>query len=687
MTSTARSSSDVLLEIDGLTVEFAAADAPVQAVNNVSLTVHRGETLGIIGESGSGKSATAMSVLRLLPEPPARVRGRILLNGDDLLAADHRQLRDVRGRRISMIFQDPTTSLHPSYTIGSQLSEAVRVHQQGLSAAENRQRCVGLLASVGIAPAEERMKQYPHEFSGGMRQRCMIAMAIANQPDVIIADEPTTALDVTIQAEILDLLHVIKRETQAAVIFITHDLRVVAQISDRVAVMYAGSVVESGPAQEVLRNPCHPYTAALLQSLPALHERAERQVSIQGSPPDPTDLPAGCAFHPRCDIGVGEAVCRTTRPVLMSTSKLHESACHFSSRTSAVEVDLNNGSARLAEPASDTAADTDLVPVLQVKNLEKRFSLRKGLFSTQRYSVAVDGVSFDVMAGETLALVGESGSGKSTTAKMILRLHKPTSGEIHFDGIDLAQSRGKQLRDARRKLQMVFQDPFGSLNPRLTARELVAEPLKIQRRLDNDSRGRVDLLLDRVRLSPNQWNSRPAALSGGQRQRIAIARALVLDSRFLVLDEAVSALDVSIQAQILNLLADLQTELGLTYLFISHDLAVVRQLADHIAVMFAGRIVEIGTADDIFHSATHPYTRALLAAVPGADPTRQLNEPTVSSAEMGTKIAEQGCPYRLRCPIRQDVCSSVDPPLEPIDDAPHKIACHLKGIAHEVSGP
>ena len=686
MTGNARSSSDVLLEIDGLTVEFASTDAPVQAVNNVSLTVRRGETLGIIGESGSGKSATAMSVLRLLPEPPARVLGgRILLNGDDLLAADHRQLREVRGRRISMIFQDPTTSLHPSYTIGSQLSEAIRVHQQGLSTTENRQRCVELLTSVGIAPAEERMNQYPHEFSGGMRQRCMIAMAIANQPDVIIADEPTTALDVTIQAEILDLLRVVKRETQAAVIFITHDLRVVAQISDRVAVMYAGSVVESGPAQEVLHNPQHPYTAALLRSLPALHERAERQVSIQGSPPDPTDLPAGCSFQPRCDIGVGETICRTTRPVLVSTNNLHESACHFSSRTSAVEVDLKRSSARHAKPISD--AETDRVPVLQVKNLEKRFSLRTGLFSTQRESVAVNHISFDVMAGKTLALVGESGSGKSTTAKMILRLHKPTSGEILFDGIDLAKSGGKQLRDARRKLQMVFQDPFGSLNPRLTARQLVAEPLKIQGRFDSDSRERVDLLLDRVRLNPNQWNSRPVVLSGGQRQRIAIARALVLDSRFLVLDEAVSALDVSIQAQILNLLADLQTELGLTYLFISHDLAVVRQLADHVAVMFAGRIVEIGTADDIFHSAKHPYTRALLAAIPGADPARQLNELAVSSADVGIKIAEQGCPYRLRCPIRQDVCSSQIPPLESIDNAPHKIACHLKGIADEVSGP
>ena len=685
MTGSASSSDDVLLEIADLTVEFASTGSTVQAVNNVSLTIKRGETLGIIGESGSGKSATAMSVLRLLPEPPARVLGgSILLNGDDLLAADHRRLREIRGRRISMIFQDPTTSLHPSYTIGSQLSEALRVHQQGLSTADNRQRCVELLTSVGIAPAEERMNQYPHEFSGGMRQRCMIAMAIANQPDVIIADEPTTALDVTIQAEILDLLRVAKTETQAAVIFITHDLRVVAQIADRVAVMYAGSVVESGPAQEVLHNPQHPYTAALMRSLPALHQRAERQVSIQGSPPDPTDLPAGCSFQPRCDIGVGETICQTTRPVLVSTNKLHESACHFSGRTTAVDVDLKRYSARHADPVSN--AEADGVPVLRVRNLEKRFSLRKGLFSTQREIVAVDHVSFDVMAGKTLALVGESGSGKSTTAKMILRLHEPTSGEILFDGIDLAKTGGRQLRDARRKLQMVFQDPFGSLNPRLTARELVAEPLKIQGRFDSDSRERVDLLLDRVRLSPNQWNSRPAALSGGQRQRIAIARALVLDSRFLVLDEAVSALDVSIQAQILNLLADLQTELNLTYLFISHDLAVVRQLADTVAVMFAGRIVEIGPADDIYHSARHPYTKALLAAIPGADPARQLNGLTVSSADAGIKIAEQGCPYRLRCPIRQDICDTVSPPLESTANTRHEIACHLGGIADEVGG-
>lgn len=678
----------MLLEISGLTVEFASTEATVQAVNNVSLQVQRGETLGIIGESGSGKSATAMSVLRLLPEPPARVLGgKILLNGDNLLSTDQRRLRQIRGRRISMIFQDPTTSLHPSYTIGSQLSEALSVHQQGLSAGDKRQRCVELLTSVGITPAEDRMNQYPHEFSGGMRQRCMIAMAIANQPDVIIADEPTTALDVTIQAEILDLLRIVKDETQAAVIFITHDLRVVAQIADRVAVMYAGSVVESGPAQEVLHSPKHPYTAALMRSLPGLHERAERQVSIQGSPPDPTSLPTGCSFQPRCDIGVGEIICQTTRPALENTNRLHESACHFSSRTTAVAVDLKRYSALDSRTESNT--ETTGVPVLKVRNLEKRFSLRKGLFSTQREIVAVDHVSFDVMAGETLALVGESGSGKSTTAKMILRLHEPTSGEILFDGIDLANAGGKRLRDARRKLQMVFQDPFGSLNPRLTARELVAEPLKIQRRFDSDSRKRVDLLLDRVRLNPNQWNSRPTELSGGQRQRIAIARALVLDSRFLVLDEAVSALDVSIQAQILNLLADLQTELNLTYLFISHDLAVVRQLADTVAVMFAGRIVEIGPAENIYRSAGHPYTNALLAAIPGADRPDHHDGLSIGSArpaDTSVGIAEQGCPYRLRCPIRQDVCDSLTPTLEPKIDGAHEIACHFGGILDEVSG-
>ena len=667
--------SEPLLEIDGLTVEFVVGDRPVQAVNGVTLNLLPGETLGIIGESGSGKSALAMSVLRLLPSPPARVvAGQVLLEGENLLAADWRRLREIRGRRVSMVFQDPGTSLHPSYTIGFQLSEAMRVHDRQMSLRAARKRSAELLDSVGIGEAERRLDQYPHEFSGGMRQRVMIAMAIANQPSVVIADEPTTALDVTIQAEILDLLRVVKRETDAAVVFITHDLRVVAQVADRVAVMYAGSVVESGPVSEVFADPSHPYTAALLGSLPALEERTERQVSIRGSPPDPSRLPTGCAFHPRCDASADRAICINQRPALVEIRPGHASACHFSDETASVSVNLGRHTTR--DAALVSADERFEEPVLRVEELTKRFNLGRSIFSSSKREIlAVDDVSFDVFSGETMALVGESGSGKSTTARLILRLLDCSSGKITFGGVDLASASGNSLREARRRVQMVFQDPFASLNPRLSARQLVAEPLRIQKMSDREDR--VEFLLDRVGLSPSEWDRRPDEFSGGQRQRIAICRALVLQPEMLVLDEAVSALDVSIQAQVLNLLGELQDELQLTYLFISHDLAVVRQLADTVAVMFAGRIVEHGSAADIFGSPRHPYTRALLEAIPGIDPAGRAGSTEVRPRRARVEVASHGCPYRMRCPIAQDICAESDPALESVPDSRHRLACHF----------
>ena len=676
------SPSQPALVIDRLTVEFSSAAGPIRAVNDVSLTVAPGETLGIIGESGSGKSATAMSVLKLLPEPPARVlRGRILLGGEDLLTSDGRLLRDVRGRRVSMIFQDPTTSLHPSYTIGSQLSEVLTVHDRKLSKRAARRRSVELLASVGIGQAEHRVDQYPHEFSGGMRQRCMIAMAIANRPSVIIADEPTTELDVTIQAEILDLMRVIKAESDAAIVFITHDLRVVAQIADRVAVMYAGAIVETGGVDDVFEDPQHPYTSALLKSLPALDKRADRQVSIQGSPPNPSALPAGCSFHPRCEVFAGRPQCVEDRPTLRETTKGHEVACHFSGESSTVPVDLRRHV--LQDDALSTRSAAEDSPILRVRGLRKQFALGRRIFAPAKAEVlAVDDVCLEVFAGKTLALVGESGSGKSTTARLILRLHEPTAGSVQFGDIDLATASGSELRGARRDVQMIFQDPFGSLNPRLSAWDLVAEPLRIQGMTDQLER--VDKLLDRVGLSPEQWARRPSAFSGGQRQRIAIARALVLEPRLLVLDEAVSALDVSIQAQVLNLLADLQSELGLAYLFISHDLAVVRQLADTVAVMFAGRIVEQGAADDIYQSARHPYSRALLEAIPGVASRGGEGNKGPEVSEAGAGIAPDGCPYRLRCPLAADICREENPSLNTIEGTGHRIACHFGDVVPEL---
>lgn len=683
-----------VLAVDRLTVEFSSATGPVRAVNDVSLSVAPGETLGIIGESGSGKSVTAMSVLRLLPQPTAQVRnGRILLGDEDLLTCDARALRDVRGRRVSMIFQDPTTSLHPAYTIGAQLAEVLTVHDRKLSKRAARRKSTELLTSVGIGQAEHRIDQYPHQFSGGMRQRCMIAMAIANRPSVIIADEPTTELDVSIQAEILDLMAVIKAESDAAIVFITHDLRVVAQIADRVAVMYAGSIVESGAVRDVFENPKHPYTSALLKSLPALDRRADRQTSIQGSPPDPSALPVGCSFHPRCEVFAGRSQCVEERPVLKLVPRTsavgegHETACHFSSEAPTAPVDLRRHV--IQDDALSASSAAEASPILQVEGLQKRFALGRRIFGGANAEVlAVDDVSFEVFASKTLALVGESGSGKSTTARLILRLHEPSAGSVRFGDIDLASASGSELRRARRDIQMIFQDPFGSLNPRLSAWELVAEPLRIQAM--TDQLDRVDRLLDRVGLSPQQWHRRPSAFSGGQRQRIAIARALVLEPRLLVLDEAVSALDVSIQAQVLNLLVDLQAELGVAYLFISHDLAVVRQLADTVAVMFAGRIVEHGAADDIYHSARHPYTRALLEAVPGAASWASESDSGLSSprpaqiSETSATPASEGCPYRLRCPLAADICKEENPSLNTIEGTAHRIACHFGDVVPEL---
>jgi len=676
-----------VLRIDGLSVEFGSFESPVRAVNNVTLEVSQGETLGIIGESGSGKSVTAMSILRLLPADQARVtQGRILFDGSDLLEADTAELRRIRGKDISIIFQDPATSLHPSFTIGAQLIEALRVHDGKLSRADARSRSAELITSVGIAHAEDRLDQYPHQFSGGMRQRCMIAMAIANQPRVVIADEPTTALDVTIQAEILSLLRVVQRETKSAVVFITHDLRVVAQVADRVAVMYAGSIVETGKVADVFANPQHPYTSALLRSLPALDLRSERQVSIRGAPPNPSDLPSGCAFQPRCDVVAGRPVCVTDRPVLNEVGAGRQVACHFYDETEVGVVDLSRHS--MQHHSIGVAEQLEAEPVLRVENLSKRFAVGGGLFTgAKRELLAVNDVTFDVHKGKTLALVGESGSGKSTTARLILRLHDPTAGRILFGGVDLAVTNGRRLRDLRREIQVIFQDPFGSLNPRLTARELVTEPLKIQGLYDDSGADHVGDLLTRVGLSPSQWDRLPAAFSGGQRQRIAIARALILEPRMLVLDEAVSALDVSIQAQVLNLLSDLQDELGLTYLFISHDLAVVRQLADWVAVMFAGRIVEQGAAADIYDSARHPYTRALLSAIPGTDLQGRDAGDEVEVTEALIEIAEDGCAFRLRCPIAQDVCTAQGPSFDRIEGTAHDVACHFGDVPVEVVSP
>ncbi|MGY6411701.1 MAG: ABC transporter ATP-binding protein [Alkalilacustris sp.] len=587
-----------LLAIEGLTVEFPGEDGPATAVEGVSFSVAPGETLCVVGESGSGKSVTSLSVMRLVEFGGGRITaGRILFSppGEaptDLARIDLRRMEAIRGNRIGMIFQEPMTALNPVLPIGRQLVDGMRRHL-GLSGPQARARALELLREVRIPEPERRLRQYPHELSGGMRQRVVIAMAMACRPQLLIADEPTTALDVTIQAEILDLIRRLQRDIGMAVLFITHDMAVVAQMADRVVVMRHGRVVEEGPVARIFDAPQAAYTRALLASVPRLGE-------MRGKPaPEPLRLPVeeeAPAIPPAPPPGLGTGGAQGAIPAVAAAP------------------------APPPVPKAPPAAGGR--PLLSVKGLTTRFPVRGGLMRRVVANVhAVEDVSFTLPAGETLALVGESGCGKSTTARSILRLVEPTSGEVILDGQDILGLDAGGLRQARRNMQMVFQDPFASLNPYRRLKAQVAEPLlNFGHARGAEMDDRIAALFDRVRLPRSYLRRFPHELSGGQRQRVAIARALALNPRLIVADEAVSALDVSVQAQVLNLMMELQRDLGLSYLFISHDMAVVERVAHRVGVMYLGRLVEIGPRAAIFEDPRHPYTKALLSAVPTADP-------------------------------------------------------------------
>ncbi len=526
-----------LLRVRGLHTRFLGDQGDVHAVNGVSFSVRRGETLALVGESGCGKTAAMLSVLRLLPAHRTRVEAdEVSFRGRDLLSLDAEGMRRVRGAEIAMIFQDPRASLNPVLTIGRQLTESLELHR-GLGRREARERAIQMVHSVGIQRPNERLDDYPHQFSGGMCQRVAIAMALSCDPDLLIADEPTTALDVTIQAQILELVAELRAARDMAMIWISHDLSVVANVADRVAVMHAGSIVETAPAMQLFEAPAHPYTRGLLASLPA---------------------------------------------------------------------------------PGDGGAATGERPLLEVTDLKKHFPVRRGALQRRTGSVrAVDGVAFQLKRGETLGLVGESGSGKTTVARAVLRLTPPTAGRVVFDGVDLGQARATEMRALRPRMQMIFQDSYSSLDPRLSVGRSIAEPLLQHTTLSRAERGaRVAELMTTVGLDPGLVTRMPHEFSGGQRQRIGIARALALQPDLIVCDEPVSSLDISIQARIVALLADIQERFGLAYLFISHDLGVVRQLCDRVAVMHRGKIVETATVEALFRDPEHPYTRELLAAVP-----------------------------------------------------------------------
>lgn len=612
--------SDPLLEVENLSVSFPTDSGDLSAVRGLSYHVAPREVVAMVGESGSGKSAAAMAVIGLLP-PYAAVSGSVRLSGTELLGMSDADLSKIRGARIGTVFQDPMSALTPVYTVGDQIAEAITVHHHEVSKADARRRAVELMDLVGIAQAQTRARSFPHELSGGERQRVVIAIAIANDPDLIICDEPTTALDVTVQAQILEVLKTARDVTGAAVLIITHDLGVVAEFADRALVMYAGRAVETAGVRELYADRRMPYTAGLLGSVPRLDApRGERLVPIPGAPPSLVTLPAGCPFAPRCPLALDQ--CRQSEPALTPVAPGHAAACIRTDQVTGRSAAEIYGVA-IEPPTVDD--DSESEPVVRVRDLSKTFPLTKGVvFRRQIGEVrAVDGISFEVPRGRTLGIVGESGSGKSTTLHEILEMRAPQSGSIEILGEDVATLSAGRRRELRRDLQVVFQDPVAALDPRLPVFELLAEPLAANGFGKSATDTRVAELLEIVGLARADASRYPGEFSGGQKQRIGIARALALQPKILALDEPVSALDVSIQAGIINLLLDLQHAFDLTYLFVSHDLSVVKHLAHRVAVMQHGKIVEYGEAGEVFANPRHAYTRALLAAIPQPDPKRR----------------------------------------------------------------
>ncbi len=609
-----------LLEVRDLAVTFPTDTETVPAVRGLTYHVDAGEVVALVGESGAGKSAGAMAVVGLLPEY-AEVSGSVRLGGDELLGLDDRQMSRIRGARIGTVFQDPMSALTPVYTVGDQIAEAIRIHQRGVDAKTARARAVELLELVGIGQPAQRARAFPHELSGGERQRVVIAIAIANDPDLLICDEPTTALDVTVQAQILDVLRTARDATGAGVLIITHDLGVVAEFADRALVMYAGRAVETAPVADLYRGRRMPYTVGLLGSVPRLDApQGTRLVPIPGAPPSVSALPPGCPFTPRCPLAVAE--CSAAEPELVTVAADHQVACIRHDDVSGRSAAQIYGVAT-APPTHPPADDPEVV--LRVTGLSKTYTLTKGVVFRRRIGEvrAVDGIGFELNAGRTLGIVGESGSGKSTTLHQILELTAPEAGTIEVLGRDVASLDRAGRRTLRGDLQVVFQDPVASLDPRLPVSDVLAEPLQANGFDKAAIRDRIGELLTVVGLRREDAGRYPAEFSGGQKQRIGIARALALRPRILALDEPVSALDVSIQAGIINLLLDLQQRFGLAYLFVSHDLSVVRHLAHRVAVMHKGAIVEQGDSDSVFEHPQHEYTRRLLAAVPRPQPDRR----------------------------------------------------------------
>ncbi|MBV9520298.1 MAG: dipeptide ABC transporter ATP-binding protein [Hyphomicrobiales bacterium] len=664
-----------VVEIDGLTLDFPTYRGRVHALSDVTLAVREGEIVGLVGESGCGKSVTSMSIIRLLPPGSTDVTsGTIQLLGRDVLGADEREMEGVRGKLVSMVFQEPMNALNPTIRIGRQITQVIHRHER-VSAVEAEERAEALLTEMQVPDAQRIMRSYPFELSGGMRQRVLLAMAFSCNPAVLIADEPTTALDVTVQAQVLMLLKERAKQRGTSVLFITHDLAVVAQLCDSVYVMYAGHIVEEGPTRDVLRRPAHPYTRALLRSLPDLGSPREPLAAIAGTVPDLANLPTGCAFRPRCPAA-HDACQRVPRLFAAPGDARHRAACWLlyektGSLESVPQVRADDA------PAVGTPAGA---PLLALDDIAVRFPVGFDWRGRARGHVhALNGIDLALRSGETVGIVGESGCGKTTLAQAVMRLLTPSRGRIVFDGIDLAELEPSRLREIRRRFQIVFQDPQSSLDPRMRVWRAIVEPLAILGKHSTSwLREKARALAEEVGLRSGQLDRYPHEFSGGQRQRIAIARALASDPDLLVLDEPTSALDVSVQAQILNLFLALQKRLGLAYLFISHNVAVVRHIADRVAVMYLGQIVELGTSAQVLDQPGHPYTRALLASVPKIGSNETLELP-VRSMELPSNFhLPIGCFFRDRCPFAGPGCEKPQHLLktERTADEPRMVRCH-----------
>jgi peptide/nickel transport system ATP-binding protein len=682
------------LEVTDLTTHIQLSRSVVQAVGNVDLKIRRGETLGLVGESGCGKSMLGLSVLGLLPPGGKIEGGSIKLEGRELVGLSEDELRRIRGNEVAMIFQDSLSSLNPTKSVGDQVAEPVRLHRK-VSRKEADDRALEVLELVGLPRPKERLEDYPHQLSGGLRQRVMIAIALACEPRVLLADEPTTALDVTIQAQILALLDDLKDRLGMATLLVTHDMGVVAGRTSRINVMYAGRIVEAAPTDRLFSGMRHPYTQGLLGSIPRLdQDNREALVSIPGLPPDLTNPPAGCRYAPRCPRATSQ--CRAHEPPLTGDTPEHVFACWHpvDGPIEHLPKIVDDG------PGTATARSRLNGRVLEIEDAVREYPVTAGAILKRKVASvkAVSGVTVDLHAGETLGLVGESGCGKTTLGKMIVGIEKPDKGKIRFDGREVFRLRGRALRKARRNLQMMFQDPYASLDPRMRVQSILREPLVIQNVGNTkEQRDRVIRLLGEVGLPANALERYPHEFSGGQRQRIALARTLMLEPKVIVADEPVSALDVSIRSQVLNLMKRLQAEHNMASIVISHDLAVVKYLADRIGVMYLGKLVEIGPGEEIYRRPAHPYTEGLIKAIPIPDPAvaRSRAEPAVRGELPSPIDPPSGCRFHTRCPRAQLRCSQEVPELRPFGPG-HFAACHYPlqspsengtGLAAEAESP